>query len=169
MSIHRIVEEAITRGYLVPEAEARLNRIVDRSPALEVEEYEEIVRLRRAIADGGVLVFSRKHFYNVMEELVEAEALAQAAVLEKTAGSGVDLGDVVARALNRLPPLYATTREGAEFQRVRAREEFGGTIAAQVEEALGRTRSQAPVPGREPLGPPAGAGIPGLLESLAHR
>lgn len=170
MGIHKIVQETIDRGYLLPEAEARLDRLCDRSPALEVEEYEEIVRLRQAIADGAVRVFSRKHFYNVMEELVEAEALARVAPLEHGAGARVDLGDIVAHALNRLPPLYATTRQGAEFQRGRAREECGAAIATQVTEALALTLARPThEPGREPLGPPVSGGLPQRLEGMLDR
>ena len=47
-------------------------------------------------------------------------------------------GDIAAYALNRLPPLYATTEEGANFQRSKAKEELDELISKQVEEAIGR-------------------------------
>ncbi|MGL4883024.1 MAG: late competence development ComFB family protein, partial [Waterburya sp.] len=38
----------------------------------------------------------------------------------------------------RLPPLYATTEEGANYQRQRAREELQDLIQTQVKDAIAR-------------------------------
>ena len=50
----------------------------------------------------------------------------------------LDVGDIAAYALNRLPPLYATTEEGAKYQRQRAKEELQDLITQQVSAALAR-------------------------------
>lgn len=52
-----------------------------------------------------------------MEELVVSEVISRVAEIETTSDTLLDVGDISAYALNRLPPLYATTEEGAEFQR----------------------------------------------------
>jgi hypothetical protein len=48
------------------------------------------------------------------------------------------VGDIAAYALNRLPPLYATTEEGANYQRQRAKEELQNLIQQQVSDAIAR-------------------------------
>jgi len=50
---------------------------------------------------------------------------------EITSGHTLDVGDIAAYALNRLPPLYATTEEGASYQRLRATEELQELIGHQ--------------------------------------
>jgi hypothetical protein len=52
------------------------------------------------------------------------------------------LGDIAAYALNRLPPLYATTEEGANFQRENARGDLSALIADQVQQAISRNLDQ---------------------------
>ena len=60
------------------------------------------------------------------------------AEIEQTSDTSLDVGDIAAYALNRLPPLYATTEEGANYQRQRAREELQNLIQEQVAEAISR-------------------------------
>jgi hypothetical protein len=62
----------------------------------------------------------RKQFINVMEEIVLSESVARVAEIESASNTVLDLGDIAAYALNRLPPLYATTEEGSAYQRKRA-------------------------------------------------
>ncbi|MHB8766521.1 MAG: late competence development ComFB family protein [Deferrisomatales bacterium] len=168
MSICHIVRAALERGYLAPQDEDRLNRLCERGPALEVDEYEEIVRLKRAIQTGEVLVFPRKRFHNVMEELVEAAAMARVATLGRGPDDDLNVGDVVAYALNRLPPLYATSAEGAGFQRDRAAAELGGMVEARVADAVTQALAQPRFfPDREPLGTHESAELlPRLAELL---
>ncbi|MHC5833203.1 MAG: late competence development ComFB family protein, partial [Nostoc sp.] len=84
----------------------------------------------------------RKQFINVMEELVLAEAIARVAEIETTTESSLDVGDIAAYALNRLPPLYATTEEGANFQRQTAQAQLQELISQQVSEAINRYLDQ---------------------------
>jgi hypothetical protein len=58
--------------------------------------------------------------------------------IEATSNKSLDVGDIAAYALNRLPPLYATTEEGASYQRQRAKEELQNLIHEQVECAVSR-------------------------------
>jgi len=138
MSIEKIVEQALQDGYLTPAMEAEVGRICDTASELSIEEYMALDRLMGALLTGEVVAVPRKQFINVMEELVLTEAIARVAEIEATSDRTLDLGDIAAYALNRLPPLYATTEEGANYQRQRAKEELQALIAQQVGEAIAR-------------------------------
>lgn len=138
MSIEKIVEQALQDGYLTPAMEAEVGRICDNASELSIEEYMALDRLMGALLTGEVVAVPRKQFINVMEELVLTEAIARVAEIEATSESSLDVGDIAAYALNRLPPLYATTEEGAAYQRQTAKAELEEFISQQVREAISR-------------------------------
>ena len=138
MSIKEIVEQALHDGYLTPTMEAEVGRICDTAAELSVEEYMALDKLMGSLLTGEVVAVPRKQFINVMEELVLSEAISRVAEIEQTSDSSLDVGDIAAYALNRLPPLYATTEEGANYQRQRAKEELQELIDQQVNEAIAR-------------------------------
>lgn len=138
MSIQKIVEQALQDGYLTSAMEAEVGRICDNASELSIEEYTALDKLMGALLTGEVVAVARKKFINVMEELVLTEAIARVAEIEITSGHTLDVGDIAAYALNRLPPLYATTEEGASYQRLRATEELQELIGQQISEALAR-------------------------------
>lgn len=138
MSIEKIVEQALQDGYLTPVMETEVGRICDTASELSIEEYMALDRLMGALLTGEVVAVPRKQFINVMEELVLTEAVAQVAEIEAKSDRILDVGDIAAYALNRLPPLYATTEEGARYQRQRAKEELHDLITQQVSAALTR-------------------------------
>ncbi|MGF1491920.1 MAG: late competence development ComFB family protein [Microcoleaceae cyanobacterium] len=144
MSIEKIVEQALQDGYLTPSMEAEVGRICNTASELSIEEYMALDRLMGALLTGEVVVLPRKQFINVMEELVLSEAIARVAEIEDNSDKSLDVGDIAAYALNRLPPLYATTEEGAQYQRARAREELQDLIAFQVKEAITRNIEKDP-------------------------
>jgi hypothetical protein len=153
MSIEKIVEQALQDGYLTPAMEAEVGRICDTASELSIEEYMALDRLMGALLTGEVVAVPRKQFINVMEELVLTEAIARVAEIEATSDCTLDLGDIAAYALNRLPPLYATTEEGADYQRGRAKDELQDLIAQQVNEAIARNLDQPEFfPERQALG-----------------
>lgn len=135
-SIEKIVQQAIQDGYLTPAMEAEVGRICDTASELSIEEYMALDRLMGALLTGEVVAVPRKQFINVMEELVLTESIARVGEIEASSDRTLDLGDIAAYALNRLPPLYATTEEGAHFQRNRAQEQLKALIAQQVNEAI---------------------------------
>lgn len=139
--IESIVEQAIKDGYLTPAMEAEVGRICDSTVDLSVEEYMSLDRLMGALLSGEVVAVPRKQFINVMEELVLSEAVARVAEIEALTDQVMDLGDIAAYALNRLPPLYATTDQGAAYQRERALADLQFLIAQQVKEAIERNIS----------------------------
>ncbi|MBE9201222.1 MULTISPECIES: late competence development ComFB family protein [unclassified Nodularia (in: cyanobacteria)] len=142
MSIEKIVEQALQDGYLTPVMEAEVGRICDNASELSIEEYMALDRLMGALLIGEVVAVPRKQFINVMEELVLTEAIARAAEIEATSERCLDVGDIAAYALNRLPPLYATTEEGASYQRLRAKAELQELISQQITESIGRNLDQ---------------------------
>ncbi|WP_016949581.1 late competence development ComFB family protein [Anabaena sp. PCC 7108] len=142
MSIEKIVEQALQDGYLTPAMEAEVGRICDNASDLSIEEYMALDRLMGSLLTGEVIAVPRKQFINVMEELVLTEVIAKVAEIEATSESSLDVGDITAYALNRLPPLYATTEEGANYQRNRAKTELQELISQQVGEAIDRYLDQ---------------------------
>jgi hypothetical protein len=151
MSIEKIVEQALQDGYLTPSMEAEVGRICNTASELSIEEYMALDRLMGALLTGEVVVLPRKQFINVMEELVLSDAIARVAEIESTSSDlSLDVGDIAAYALNRLPPLYATTEEGAHFQRARAKEQLHELISKEVNAAIARNLDRP-----EPVNPTA--------------
>lgn len=174
MSIEKIVEQALQDGYLTPAMEAEVGRICDTASELSIEEYMALDRLMGALLTGEVVAVPRKQFINVMEELVLTEAIARVAEIEATSDCTLDLGDIAAYALNRLPPLYATTEEGAEYQRDRAKDDLQALIAQQVKEGIARNLDQPDFfPERQALGKNSGdevlTQVSALLKSHAPK
>jgi hypothetical protein len=142
MTIQEIVELALKNGYLTPTMEAEVGRICDNAAELSVDEYQALDQLMGALLTGQIVAVPRKQFINVMEELVLTEAITRVSEIETSSNSTLDLGDIAAYALNRLPPLYATTEEGANYQRTRANSELKALIAQEVNAAISRNMDQ---------------------------
>lgn len=136
MTIEKIVEQALHDGYLTPVMETEVGRICDTASELSIEEYMALDRLMGALLTGEVVAVPRKQFINVMEELVLTESITRVAEIEQSSDRVLDVGDIAAYALNRLPPLYATTEEGAKYQRQRAKEALHELITQQVMAAI---------------------------------
>jgi hypothetical protein len=173
-SIEKIVEQALQDGYLTPAMEAEVGRICDTAAELSIEEYMALDRLMGALLTGEVVAVPRKQFINVMEELVLTEAIARVADIEATSDCTLDLGDIAAYALNRLPPLYATTEEGADYQRQRAKEELQTLIATKVNEGIARNLDQPDFfPERQAIKPEGKDEVlnqvSSLLQTYAHK
>lgn len=171
MSIEKIVEQALQDGYLTPSMEAEVGRICNTASELSIEEYMALDRLMGALLTGEVVVLPRKQFINVMEELVLSEAIARVAEIEATTEVTLDVGDIAAYALNRLPPLYATTEEGAHFQRSKAKEELQDMISQQVDEAIARSLDRPETENPTVLGksPDVKSQVTNVLQELAHK
>jgi hypothetical protein len=136
MGINKIVDQALETGYLTPTMEAEVGKLCEISAELSMQEYVALDKLMGALLTGEVVAMPRKQFINVMEELVVGEVISRVAEIESTSNRLLDVGDISAYALNRLPPLYATTEEGANFQREKAKEELQPLIDEQVERSI---------------------------------
>ncbi len=151
MSIQEIVAKALQDGYLTPAMEAEVARICESAADLAQEEYDALDSLMGALLVGKVVAMPHKKFINVMEEMVVTEVVSQMAKYKKTEEEQTDVADITAYALNRLPPLYATSEEGADYQRQRAKEELEFLIQQQVKEGLGRYLDRPQIADRKPL------------------
>jgi len=91
---------------------------------------------------------------NALEELVIEEAEAQYKRLGADVKKRVDLSEVIAYTLNRLPPMYATTQRGWVQQRKKAEQELGTAITKTVRNGFLSTQSDVlrqndPIPAHE--------------------
>ena len=112
LNIKEIVDQALQDGYLTPAMEAEVGRICDSAAELSVEEYMSLDQLMGALLAGEVVTVPRKQFINVMEELVLTVAIGQVAEIEiNQTELSLDVGDIAAYALNRLPPLRVGQQE----------------------------------------------------------
>jgi hypothetical protein len=75
-------------------------------------------------------------YRNVMEDLVTDELEHQLRRLPSKLREYICVAEVMAFALNRLPPLYATSEKGWRQQRMRAKQELAGQITTVVRQAL---------------------------------
>lgn len=75
-------------------------------------------------------------YRNVMESLVVEEVEKQFQRLPPKVVSYVNKAEVIAYALNRLPPLYATSERGWQQQRERARRGMDQQIMTAVRQAI---------------------------------
>lgn len=91
---------------------------------------------------------------NALEELVIEEAESQYKKLGADVKKRVDLSEVIAYTLNRLPPMYATTQRGWVQQRKKADQEMGAAITKTVRNGFLSTQSDVlrqtdPIPAHE--------------------
>jgi len=82
------------------------------------------------------MVDANYEFSNVLEKLVLSLAYHQIQKLHPAITNIVDLGEVTAYVLNRLPPMYATSEKGFKQLRLRAREVHGKEVVAAIKEAI---------------------------------
>lgn len=83
-------------------------------------------------------------YRNAMESLVTQELQRQLRMMPTKVAQNIAVDDVAAYALNCLPPLYATTDEGWEWQVARAQQEMQSQIAMAVSQGL-MVVHQAPI------------------------
>jgi len=91
---------------------------------------------------------------NALEELVIEEAESQYKKLGADVKKRVDLSEVIAYTLNRLPTMYATTQRGWVQQRKKAAQEMGAAITKTVRNGFLSTQSDSlrqtdPIPAHE--------------------
>ena len=77
-----------------------------------------------------------KTYKNVMELLVAKEVHRQIEQLPPKLAQYIDRIEVATSALNRLPPLYASCKEGQRQQELRAKKQFANQINTAVRQAL---------------------------------
>ncbi|MCA1903821.1 MAG: late competence development ComFB family protein [Cyanobacteria bacterium KgW148] len=96
-------------------------------------------------------------YKNVIETLVFQEIKEQVEALKEGIRETISLNEVAAYALNRLPTLYATSRDGWHQQHERAEKELKPLIVQQVKRAIMAVRRDTlrepdPIPPEEMVG-----------------
>lgn len=76
------------------------------------------------------------NFVNTLENLVASISQRQISRLDSALKQQVTLEEVCAFALNRLPPMYATTENGLKYWRDRARTELSSDILVTVRQGV---------------------------------
>lgn len=136
MTIKEVVDKALEKGCLTPQLEAALLQAIEYSFTIDELDVLSLERLQKSVLSGEIVTLERKRCFNVMEEIVW-EVLEQEYSVLATGGAPVpDAGDVAAYALNHLKPLYATSEEGAKYQREKVRAEQMDLVKKRVREAL---------------------------------
>jgi hypothetical protein len=77
-----------------------------------------------------------ENYRNITEDLVAEELDLQLRRLPDKLKDYISKAEVMAFALNRLPPLYATSEQGLRQQRFKAKREFADQITKAVRQAL---------------------------------
>ena len=151
-SIQSIANQALASGFLAAEMEFLINQAYDNCLSLTIEDYLALDQLMEAMLAGQVILAKQKHHINVMEGLVVNQVISHLSQLPLSQSKSLNIGDIAAYALNRLPPLYATSTVGQSFQQAYAQEHLEPVIAEQVEKALDRSLKQPNnSPERQPL------------------
>lgn len=108
-------------------------------------------------------------YLNVMEPLVTEEVQRQLQHLPTKVSSYINEVEVIAYALNRLPPLYATSEQGWQQQQRKAKQTMGSQITQAVRQAIAAVQ-QDPLRSTRPLQLPdqqdARLALTGLRELL---
>jgi hypothetical protein len=104
-----------------------------------------------------------KNYMNVMELLVEEEVRHQTQHLTNRTAEVLRSGELIAYALNQLPPLYATTQRGWDYQVKEGRKKYAVEISKAVRCAINAVM-------RDPImtAVPLGAQVPSSLRKVLH-
>lgn len=92
------------------------------------------------------------NYQNVMEWLVTREIEQQHLQLSPEVANSINTIEVAAYALNRLPPLYASSEEGWRYQQIRGKLKFSKlimTVVRQAFAAVQRDKSRNSTPLRD--------------------
>ncbi len=106
-----------------------------------------------------------KTYVNAMEILVEEEVDRRFEQLSKSEKVYLNRMEVVSYALNQLPPLYATSKNGLHYQRQQGREQQSTQIQRAVQQALAAV-VRDPIMRYEPLKFQAPAGLRDALSRI---
>jgi len=77
-------------------------------------------------------------FINAVEEVVAKQAADMIVQMDERISARLRVAEVIAYALNRLPPMYATTREGFSYLRNKVISDMGGQIYETLHLAVQR-------------------------------
>jgi hypothetical protein len=85
---------------------------------------------------GSYVLKAQLGYSNVLEKLVVLVAEHLMRDVPPSVSSQIDMPEIIAFALNRLPPMYVTSDRGYKLSRQRAQSELTKEITAQVRQAI---------------------------------
>jgi hypothetical protein len=85
---------------------------------------------------GELNMYQANSYKNVMEILIDEEIDRQTGHYSQEQAQSINRIEVATYALNRVPPLYASSQEGIGLQYQRGQAEFSEPIRASVRQAL---------------------------------
>ncbi len=109
------------------------------APVVNDEYANEEARIRGAVDANDLALYlqvGRMEYRNVLENLVSSVARLQVSHLAPEAIDKVNIDEVTAYALNRLPPMYVTDSEALRQMRLKAKSELSQQIATNVRQAI---------------------------------
>ncbi len=134
------LEEALELGLMTPELQREVERICGQTDPLRPTQRLALERLSVALESGELLVLDDQPLVNVMDDWVRGEVWRQLRVSDRSLDSLEPWPRIAALALNRLPPLYATSLEAARQLRERHGEQLQPKVAQAVWEAIATVR-----------------------------
>lgn len=108
-------------------------------PEVVNEHASEEARIRGAVDANDFAIYiqvGKMAYRNILENIVISVARLQISHLDPDLAEKVNLDEVTAYALNRLPPLYATDGETLKQMRLKAKNELSQQIATNVRQAI---------------------------------
>ncbi|MBD1849915.1 late competence development ComFB family protein [Leptolyngbya sp. GB1-A1] len=106
-------------------------------------------------------------YKNIMELLVEEEVIRQCKTLSARASAYINSEELIAYALNQLPPLYATSEQGLEYQIQKGKIKFSPQITQAVQRAIAAVRRD-PLRRYTPLKQNQAAPLSDVLKQVRH-
>lgn len=133
--------------------------VVEPEPNLGILRKENLLRFQYECVEVHNLeraMYKANSYKNVMELLVDDEIDRQTCHYSPDEARAINRIEVAAHALNRLPPLYASSQEGIGLQFERGQREYTDQITATVSQALSQihqepSRTSTPIPRLEEI------------------
>ncbi len=109
------------------------------APVEKDEHASEEARIRDAVDANDFAIYiqiGQMEYRNVLENLVASVARLQISHLDQDSIDKINMDEVCAYALNRLPPMYATDGETLKQMRLKIKAELSQQIANNVRQAI---------------------------------
>lgn len=130
---HQEVSEEVTQMYLQPKHSTSNSSVTVIQTRLERSLSEEDTISEFDHSEAGIQV-------NVMESLVTKEVDRQLQALPSEITESLNRLDIITYALNRLPPLYAASKEGFAHQKEEAKRNYQKAIRSATQQAIKKVK-----------------------------
>ncbi len=132
--------EALDLGLLTPELQQEIDWLCSEVEQLRPTQRLALEQLASALESGELLLLDERRLINVMGDWVRGEVWRQLRSGDRQLDSLEQWPRIAALALQRLPPLYATSRTAARQLRERHHDQLQPRVAEAVWEAIAAVR-----------------------------